>query len=361
MVLPSPDHFTVAVRCCPRIFELRPHDESNPPVIDLPYRMVFAVLSKSAVYLYDTQQKMPFGCVSNIHYARLTDVTWSADGCILIVSSVDGFCTLITFEENELGTVYDKPIIYKDEPKEKGKRTSGEHKANSSATSTASTSEEKGTKTDPTPSEKTDAAKPDDLQKLSKKLSSDKIIVKIPETIIATTESFESPEYKEKIATPIATRREPRKSVDTPTNKTPKSISKSSSAQKPKPIAVRRQPRNILASPVVVDKSAADQDEALDAWPIPISDTPSVEKVGKAVNVEKMCVDETEDMRLVYEGDSESIVLKSADESSTATKTKPDEQNGNQAATPDSKNVKTPRRVTLRTISTPKSKKKLLN
>lgn len=128
VVIPSPDHFTIAVRCCPLFFELRPHDANKPPLIDLPYRMVYAVASKSSVYLYDTQQKMPFGCVSNIHYARLTDLTWSSDGNILIVSSVDGFCTVITFEGGELGKVYDKPLPnYELDDKEnptKSKRTS---------------------------------------------------------------------------------------------------------------------------------------------------------------------------------------------------------------------------------------------
>lgn len=52
IVIPSPDHFTIAVRCCPQVFELRPHTDGHPPLIDLPYRMVFAIASKSSIYLY---------------------------------------------------------------------------------------------------------------------------------------------------------------------------------------------------------------------------------------------------------------------------------------------------------------------
>ena len=70
--LPSNNHYTVAVRCCPLLFELRERE----PMFALPYRMVLAVATQISVLLYDTQQSEPFGIVSNIHYTRLTDVTW---------------------------------------------------------------------------------------------------------------------------------------------------------------------------------------------------------------------------------------------------------------------------------------------
>lgn len=42
----------------------------------LPYRLVFAVASEDSIFLYDTQQTLPFGYVSNIHYHTLSDLTW---------------------------------------------------------------------------------------------------------------------------------------------------------------------------------------------------------------------------------------------------------------------------------------------
>ncbi|XP_052566716.1 chromatin assembly factor 1 subunit B isoform X2 [Culex pipiens pallens] len=110
MTLPSPDQYTVAVRFCPLYFKLRPHADDKPPVIPLPYRMIFAVATKSSVYLYDTQQKTPFALISNIHYTRLTDISWSSDGKILIVSSTDGFCSLISFNDGELGEVHELEV-----------------------------------------------------------------------------------------------------------------------------------------------------------------------------------------------------------------------------------------------------------
>lgn len=68
--------------------------------------MIFAVATKCSVYLYDSQQKIPFGLISNIHYTRLTDLAWSHDGKFLLVSSTDGYCSIVHFADGELGTFY---------------------------------------------------------------------------------------------------------------------------------------------------------------------------------------------------------------------------------------------------------------
>lgn len=79
-----------------------------PPVsmIALPYRMVFAVATHDVVWIYDTQQGGPLCCFSNMHYASFTDLTWSADGQTLIMSSSDGYCSVAVFGYEELGRAY---------------------------------------------------------------------------------------------------------------------------------------------------------------------------------------------------------------------------------------------------------------
>ncbi|XP_064473621.1 chromatin assembly factor 1 subunit B-like isoform X2 [Ornithodoros turicata] len=113
--LPTGSTPSIAVRFCPLFFKLRsPQGDKDEDGTDLPqslwrlpYRMVFAVATQDAVLLYDTQQSAPFGHISNIHYARLSDLTWSPDGQILIASSTDGFCSIITFAKDEIGEVYE--------------------------------------------------------------------------------------------------------------------------------------------------------------------------------------------------------------------------------------------------------------
>lgn len=130
--LPSPDKVTIAVRCCPTKFQLRKiprklstgHKnnekewEKYSTMFCLPYRMVFAVATEDSIQLYDTQQLQPFGFITNIHYHQLSDVTWSTDGSILVASSTDGYCTIVTFTNGELGQPYrdtvpeTKPVIH---------------------------------------------------------------------------------------------------------------------------------------------------------------------------------------------------------------------------------------------------------
>ncbi|KAL1509357.1 hypothetical protein ABEB36_004111 [Hypothenemus hampei] len=101
VILPIPRQSSTVVRCCPILFQLR--EDGFDPVIKLPYRMIFAVGTDHDVVLYDTQQIWPIARFQDMHYTRMTDVTWSQDGLLLVASSTDGFCSLITFEKDELG------------------------------------------------------------------------------------------------------------------------------------------------------------------------------------------------------------------------------------------------------------------
>jgi len=123
LCLPSKDKYTIAARFSPIKYSLRPvkkevvskdPSKSDKPeweqahsLFALPYRLIYAVATQNAVMFYDTQQASPFGRVSNIHYTGLTDLAWSPCGNILIVSSTDGFCSIVTFSPDELGQQLD--------------------------------------------------------------------------------------------------------------------------------------------------------------------------------------------------------------------------------------------------------------
>ncbi|KAF8152953.1 WD40-repeat-containing domain protein [Crassisporium funariophilum] len=68
-------------------------------IFALPYRMLFAVVTMDTVAIYDTQQAGPVCLLTKLHYDEFTDLTWSPDGQCLILSSRDGYCTLIVFDE----------------------------------------------------------------------------------------------------------------------------------------------------------------------------------------------------------------------------------------------------------------------
>lgn len=172
MHLPGHDKAAVAVRCSPVLYELRKipkkgvsaeetlENSNKKPwqlyetCMALPYRMVFAVATEDTVILYDTQQPIPFASLSKMHYHTLSDISWSQDGRALIVSSTDGYCSIVTFEENEIGVPLENQLLRlntvesiremnlqsaKSKKKSKSKKAQAE-KANSSFNSAENTS-----------------------------------------------------------------------------------------------------------------------------------------------------------------------------------------------------------------------------
>ena len=56
-----------------------------------------------AVHPGDTDETEPICYVAGIHLASITDCAWSPDGRVLVVTSTDGFASVVAFDEDELG------------------------------------------------------------------------------------------------------------------------------------------------------------------------------------------------------------------------------------------------------------------
>jgi chromatin assembly factor 1 subunit B len=97
----------LVVSFSPIFYQLDSIDHNKKSVFELPYKMVYAVATQDSVFIYDTQHETALGSVSSIHYRILTDISWNSNGDSLIVSSADGFCTLIRFKDGELGVKLD--------------------------------------------------------------------------------------------------------------------------------------------------------------------------------------------------------------------------------------------------------------
>nr|ODN96109.1 chromatin assembly factor 1 subunit B [Cryptococcus depauperatus CBS 7855] len=81
-------------------------EEKMGSVFALPYRLLYAVACQDSVLLYDTQQAGPIAIFKGLHYAGFTDLAWSPDGQCLLLTSADGYCSIIIFDLGELGTVH---------------------------------------------------------------------------------------------------------------------------------------------------------------------------------------------------------------------------------------------------------------
>lgn len=353
-------------------------------------------------------------------------MTWSSDGKLLIVSSTDGFCTLITFGDNELGTVYVEKEIEEDAngnkkpvdliknaspqtPRSGNKAPSpqitpsvnkapapqitpsGNKAPTPQTTPSTGSNETKIDKNKPTPIAFRRKPKPDsstaaaaEPMLLPQILKTSNIEIKISPNIISSNDRFESPEKKHKPVTPIQVRREPRHAL-TPTSVT-------TIAQKPSPLTTtsskngfnespKSHHKKRLASSTTVYSNDHEDEEALDAWPIDqpkpklavtkkIIPTPSTKKTAKTIlpPIQIQCAENTEDICLVYDDDSLTSIGDQVENVEDNKNMKNEEDNNKKKEETLNENgdscdltPKTPRRVELRTLSTPKSKKKLLN
>ena len=99
---------SVVIRPNPVLFQLPAQSETKAI---LPYRSIFAVLTIDTVLIYDTHHNVPLAMARGLHYAGLTDASWSTDGMTLFVTSSDGYVSILSFGEGELGEVYHAPVI----------------------------------------------------------------------------------------------------------------------------------------------------------------------------------------------------------------------------------------------------------
>lgn len=98
---PGTGSASVGVRFSPVLYELLP---GAKPWLNVPYRMVFAIITLDSVFVYDTQHLYAIAAAENLHFAELTDIAWGDNGQALIVSSRDGYCSLVSMEDGEIGT-----------------------------------------------------------------------------------------------------------------------------------------------------------------------------------------------------------------------------------------------------------------
>lgn len=95
-ILPIPnDQEVIAISVCPSLF---PSKSSTHP-----YRMLFALITKTSIFFYDHLSQEPFAYARRIHLLSLTDGSWSRDGHLFVVSSEDGYLTFVTFTDECLG------------------------------------------------------------------------------------------------------------------------------------------------------------------------------------------------------------------------------------------------------------------
>jgi chromatin assembly factor 1 subunit B len=65
--------------------------------------MVFAVVTTTAILIYDTQHPHPLARIAGCHLATINDVAWSSNGQTLAFCSSDGYVTFVRLSPGVLG------------------------------------------------------------------------------------------------------------------------------------------------------------------------------------------------------------------------------------------------------------------
>jgi chromatin assembly factor 1 subunit B len=94
-MLPGITTHANCIRFCPYLTKLKELTSEDPtPMINLPYRMTFAIGTIDHVIIYSTQSIYPIAVVKNLHYDTINDLAWMHTNLLLVASS-DGFCSFI--------------------------------------------------------------------------------------------------------------------------------------------------------------------------------------------------------------------------------------------------------------------------
>lgn len=103
-MLPGMKTHANCIRFCPYLLKLKPQPDDKQALIELPYRLVFAVATIDHVIIYSTQSVHPLAVIKNLHYDSINDLAWMKNK-ILMVASSDGYCSFIKIEEEIIGEI----------------------------------------------------------------------------------------------------------------------------------------------------------------------------------------------------------------------------------------------------------------
>lgn len=232
---------------------------------------------------------------------RLTDLSWSPDGRTLVASSTDGFCSVITFNDRELGEVLSEPEVDEaaNRPGEDSPKKFLEYSVPTYCSNLLFT-------TEPMEVQKQDTPEPREKPEVSEPKS--------------TTPKIKS--YMK---------------FKTPSEKSPKKQATGNNQQK---------------TPVKLDVL---METAMQSW----SDNSQSDIIKPAADrpTEVIEIDDSEDMKLVYEDTECSIVLPTEEKSPESKEVMPAKEVKPLPA-PAQPARQAPRRVSFVTLSSPKNKNK---
>lgn len=97
-MLPGIKAYATCIRFNPYLYKKSPvPPSSGPALIDLDYKLIFAVGTVEQVLIYSTESTYPLAVIGNTHYATINDLAWDFNsGRNLLAASSDGYISIMT-------------------------------------------------------------------------------------------------------------------------------------------------------------------------------------------------------------------------------------------------------------------------
>jgi len=96
-MLPGIKSYATCIKFSQHLYKLKgTATPERPAILDLPYRMIFAVGTNDQVLIYSTECVYPLAVIGNTHYATINDLAWDAAGRKLLCASSDGYISVIS-------------------------------------------------------------------------------------------------------------------------------------------------------------------------------------------------------------------------------------------------------------------------
>jgi len=101
-MLPGIKSYATCIRFNPHLYKKKNTSTlERPALLDLPYRLVFAIGTVDQVLIYSSECVFPIAVVGNIHYATINDFCWDSAGRKLLAASSDGYISIISIGSDE--------------------------------------------------------------------------------------------------------------------------------------------------------------------------------------------------------------------------------------------------------------------
>jgi chromatin assembly factor 1 subunit B len=99
-MLPGIKSYATCIRFNPHLYaKMNNSTPERPAILDLPYRVVFAIGTVEQVFIYSTECVYPLTVIGNTHYANINDFSWDYLGRKLLAASSDGYISIMTFRD----------------------------------------------------------------------------------------------------------------------------------------------------------------------------------------------------------------------------------------------------------------------